>query len=159
MRKLVSVLCLLVWICSGIVAQSHLVASGGNVTGSTGSVSYTAGQIDFITQIAPNAILTEGVQQPFVITVVSGIKEAVIQLEAVVFPNPATDYVELKVLQHFDATLNYQLIDLQGRVLAKDRIHGETTKIEMANLSNGIYYLKVGHDHDLAKTFQILINQ
>ncbi|MEP6646016.1 MAG: T9SS type A sorting domain-containing protein [Saprospiraceae bacterium] len=159
MRKIVILFFLLGWMSAGISAQSHIVASGGNVTGDPGSISFTAGQIDFITQAGPAGILTEGVQQPFSINVVNGINETGITLDAVVYPNPASDYVELKLSQPLDPSLHYRLIDPLGRVLAKDLIVNETTRIEMSDLSNGVYYLLIEKDHDTAKTFQINITK
>ncbi len=156
MRKLVFIFCLC---SSGMIqlhAQRNLVAAGGTLTGPGGSMSYTAGQIDFKTEQGTGGIMTEGIQQPYTIKTIAGTLEAGIDLNAVVYPNPTADFVELRVNSHLDDNLNYKLVDLYGRVLAKDKITGPVTRIDMSSLSGGQYYLMINHDEGVIKAFQII---
>ncbi len=156
MRKLIFIFCLC---SSGMIqlnAQRNLVAGGGTLYGPGGSQSYTVGQIDFITLQGPGGVITEGVQQPYSTKVISGTRETGIDLNAVVYPNPTSDFVELTVNSHLDDNLNYKLVDLYGRVLTKDKITGPVTRIDMASLSGGLYYLMINQDDGVIKTFQII---
>lgn len=46
-------------------AQSNIVAGGGDASGSTGSVSYSIGQIDFQYRSSADYSVSEGVQQTY----------------------------------------------------------------------------------------------
>lgn len=55
---------LLLW--AGLVqAQVNMTASGGNATGSLGTVSYSVGQVVYTTNIGAPGSVTQGVQQPY----------------------------------------------------------------------------------------------
>lgn len=83
---------------SGLHAQNTISASGGNASGSGGSVSYSVGQIVYTTNTGTNGSAAQGVQQPYEISVVTANEEALdISLEMVVYPNPATDFVKLRI--------------------------------------------------------------
>ena len=83
---------------TGLQAQSTIPASGGNASGSGGSVSYTVGQIIYTTNNGTNGSAAQEVQQPYEISVVTANEEALdISLEMVVYPNPATDFVKLRI--------------------------------------------------------------
>jgi hypothetical protein len=79
-------------------AQETVPVSGGNATGTGGTASYTVGQIVNITNIGTTGSSVQGVQQPYEISVVTGIDDALgISIEMVVYPNPSTDFLKLKV--------------------------------------------------------------
>ena len=68
-------------------AQQAVVASGGTATGS-GTVSYSIGQVVYTTNSNSGSV-AQGVQQPYEISVLTGVKDAKdITLEFVVYPNP-----------------------------------------------------------------------
>ncbi|WP_159476557.1 T9SS type A sorting domain-containing protein [Dyadobacter sp. 3J3] len=56
---------LLVFFFQSSVAQQANVSSGGNATGSGGSVSYSLGQIFYTSVAVSNGKVSQGVQQPF----------------------------------------------------------------------------------------------
>jgi Putative metal-binding motif/Secretion system C-terminal sorting domain len=67
MKKIVTILALITLSFSGFVvhAQNGTVASGGNATGSGGSVSYSVGQVFYTTNSGSNGKASQGVQQVF----------------------------------------------------------------------------------------------
>ena len=76
----------------GLDAQNTIPSSGGNASGSGGTVSYSIGQIVYTTNTGTNGTVAQGTQQPFEISVVTGIEEALnITLQCSVYPNPATE--------------------------------------------------------------------
>jgi hypothetical protein len=83
---------------TGLQAQTSVNATGGDASGGGGSVSYSVGQVVYTTNTGANGSVAQGVQQPFEISVVTGIEEAKgINLSVSAYPNPTTDYLELKV--------------------------------------------------------------
>lgn len=94
----VAILLTFVFTLSTALAQETVPASGGNITGSGGSVSYSVGQIVYTTHTGTSGSVTQGVQHPFEISVVSGIEETEdINLTCSAYPNPTTDFLQLKV--------------------------------------------------------------
>jgi len=78
--------------------QEVIPVTDGNATGSQGSVSYSIGHVFYSIHAADVGSVAEGVQQPYEISVVTGIQEAAgINLIVSAFPNPVTDYLILRV--------------------------------------------------------------
>jgi len=147
-----------------VTAQENINAGGGNATGSGGTVSYSVGQVMYNTFTGTNGSVAEGVQQPYEISVVTGIEEAKdINLLLTAFPNPTNDYLTLEIqsivqTQDFasqeaqkqdfasqEAQKQYfaSLYDLNGKLLQKIPITNQQTRIEMNNLAPATYFLKV----------------
>ena len=129
---------------TGLQAQESVNATGGDASGSGGSVSYSVGQVAYQTHTRTSGSVAQGVQQPFEISVVTGIEEAKdIFLNVSAYPNPTTDYLELKVENLQLSELSYKLYDISGKVYQNKEIGNSITKIEMQNLPQGIYFIKV----------------
>ena len=140
-----------------IHAQGTIPATGGNATGSGGSVSYSVGQITYNTFSGTNGSVAQGVQQPFEISVVTGTDDAkAIDLVLSAYPNPATDFVILKVGNLDNKNLSYELYDINGALLENKKIEGAETNIMFGNLSPSIYFLKVTDKSTVVKTFKII---
>jgi hypothetical protein len=129
---------------AGIHAQESLPASGGNASGSGGSASYTVGQVTYTTIIGPNGSSAQCVQQPFEISVVTGLEEARgISLQCLAYPNPAAGRIILKVENCKTEDLSYQLFDANGKILAEQKLEDSETTINMSNLVPAIYFLRI----------------
>ena len=153
-----SVLFLLLSI-GGIQAQETLPASGGNASGSGGSVSYTVGQVFYSSNSATNGTVTQGVQQPFEISEITGLEEVQeINLTVSAYPNPTTDYLTLSIDEFDISNLSYQLYDMQGKLLQLEKISENQTSIVMNNLVPATYFVKVLKGSTEVKTFKIIKN-
>ena len=145
---------------TGLQAQTSVNATGGNASGSGGSASYSVGQLAYTTNTGTNGSVAQGIQQAFEISVVTGIEEAKdIFLNVSAYPNPTTDYLELKVENLQLSELSYKLYDISGKVYQNKEIGNSITKIEMQNLPQGIYFIKVIDTKNKEfKTFKIIKN-
>ena len=147
---------------TGLQAQTSVNATGGNASGSGGSASYSLGLVVYTTNIGANGSVAQGVQQPFEISVVTAIEEAKgINLSVTAYPNPTTDFLQLKV----DASttlsiqsMSYQLYDMNGKLLQSEKITGNQTSIVMSNLVPANYFVKVIQANKEVKTFKIIKN-
>lgn len=139
-------------------AQTATVTSGGNATGSAGTVSYSIGQVADKTQTGTTGIITQGVQQPFEIVTLSGFEFENITLEAIVFPNPTVSNVTLKISEFNIENLNYQLFDIQGRLVNEAKISNNETVIDMERYTTSTYILKINSNSKELKTFKIIKN-
>ena len=145
---------------SAIRAQNAIPASGGNAIGSGGSVSYTVGQVVYTKYTGTNGSVAQGVQQPYEISVITGLEEAKdISLEIVVYPNPAHDFVKLKIKNYKVENLRYQLYDINACLIKDNKVEGNETSISMQNLVPSVYFLKVTGNNKVIKTFKIIKNK
>ena len=144
------------------LAQETIPASGGDAKGSGGSVSYSVGQLFYRIYPGTNGSVAEGVQQPWEISVVTGIAEAEgIILTVSAFPNPATDYLILRVENYDFENLEYLLYDVSGRLLKEGKVTSSETTIYMVSLVPAVYFLKVFRtepSYQEVKTFRIMKN-
>jgi hypothetical protein len=141
------------------IAQQTVSSSGKEASGTGGTVSYTVGQVVYTTNTGTNGSVTQGIQQPFEISVVSGLKEAYdISLEFAVYPNPATDFVKLKIENYEFENLRYHLYDINGRLLQSKKVEVKETTILIELLSQAAYFLKVTDKNRVIKTFKIIKN-
>lgn len=137
-------------------AQNNTVASGATATGTTGSATYSIGQIDYQTNNGSSGTISQGMQQAFEIVTLSTNDVPQIQLVAIVYPNPTVQNVTLSI-KDFDITnLNYQLFDIQGRIISNGKITQNETQIEMSHLAASNYFLKVTQANKDLKTFKII---
>lgn len=147
---------------TGLQAQESVPATGGNASGSGGSASYSIGQMVYTTNTGTNGSVAQGVQQPYEISVITGIEEAKgISLNCSAYPNPTIEFITLKV----DASatlsiqlLSYQLYDISGKLLENKKIEGNETSIVMSNLVPASYFVKVIQGNKEVKTFKIIKN-
>ena len=154
--KLSSVL-LLVLGLTVLQAQESINATGGNASGSGGTVAYSVGQVVYTTNTGSNGTVAQGVQQSFEISVLTGLKEAKsINLSVTAYPNPTTDYLQLKVESEKLKDLSYQLYDISGKLLQSEKITGSQTSIVMSNLLPSTYFVKVTERNKEVKTFKIV---
>ncbi len=146
---------------TGLHAQESVNASGGQLSGTGGSVAYSVGQIVYSVNTGPNGSVSEGVQQPYEISTVTGIEDIAINFTVSTYPNPITDYLTLQIdvnEDHNIELMSYFLYDNYGKLLRNERITGSQTSIDMSNLSPGIYFVKVMEENNDIKTFKTIKN-
>lgn len=154
-KVVVSVLLLPLLGLTILKAQEIPAAAGGNGTGSTGSISYSFGQVFYTSAKGVGGELEEGVQHAYEIYLLPD-PPGTINLIASVYPNPATDYVILSIENYNAADLSYQLIDLSGKMISNDAINGSRTSIGLSYLTSGTYFLKINTNNTLVKSFKII---
>lgn len=143
---------------SSLHAQETTLSTGGDATGN-GSLSYSIGQVFYVTNSGINGTVAQGVQQAYEISSVVGVQEYdVITLGFEVYPNPAIDYLTLDLNDFSINELDYVLYDLSGRVLANEALNQNKTIIEMMNFPPSTYFLKVSDGTSIMKTFKIIKN-
>jgi hypothetical protein len=145
---------------TGLQAQNAVPTTGGNASGSGGSVSYSVGQVVYITNTSVSTgSVSQGIQQPYEISVVTGLEEAKgITLQCSAYPNPTTDFLNLKVENYDNTNLSYQLFDMNGKLLETKKIVSNQTSIVMSNLVPATYFVKVTESNKEIKMFKIIKN-
>lgn len=144
---------------TGLQAQVAIITTGGNASGSGGTSSYTVGQLGYTTNTGTTGSVAQGVQQPYEISIVIGVEEATeIELSCMLYPNPTTDFVNLKLNSFKMENISYQIFDFNGKLLDLKKVEGSETSIEMKSYADAVYFLKVFQGEKELKTFKIVKN-
>jgi hypothetical protein len=143
--------------CTTLRGQATIPATGGNANGSGGSVSYTIGQILYNTFSGTNGTVAQGVQQPYEISVVTGIRNTEeIDLECFVYPNPTSGLAKLVFKSPDYKNMRFRLYDINGMLVQDKKVESMETDISLENLSSSVYFLKVIKDNIDIKVFKIV---
>ena len=142
-----------------IQAQQHasVNAAGGNATGTGGSASYSVGQVFFTTVSSTTTSVSEGVQQPFEISVFTGLKDnEAINLFFAAYPNPTKGNLTLKIENFETNTFSYQLCDVNGKIIRNEKLTEKISIVDLSDMKSGAYFLKVTNSKKEVKTFKII---
>jgi hypothetical protein len=134
------------YIGSGVNSSTFFPAAAGQGT-----------HILFYNYTAPNGCSSIGKDTLFVNPCV-GIEELNENIGLNVYPNPNTGIFTLELNIGTDISGNISITSIDGKLVFTDKVSGNgliTKSINIADLSNGIYYLKVETDSAI-KTFKIL---
>ena len=137
-------------------AQNNTVSTGGDATGSNGSISYSIGQVSYMAVTSGSEIIIEGVQQPYIESTLGTNLISPINLTAKVYPNPAINHIELNLGDQLLEDLTYLITDKTGKLLLSQNITSSTTKIHLDKFAASTYFLSVMQGPRLLKTFKII---
>jgi len=133
--------------------RNEVVAAAGDYfKSSTGSVSWTLGELATETYSAQSKTLTQGFQQSrtgFVTAVYDSYDQGV-----AVYPNPTAD--QLYLYTDRPAGLSYQLYSLVGVVLDQQAITQPETLISLNGLAPTIYLLQVKRGASIISIFRVV---
>jgi hypothetical protein len=157
-HKKLKLMVLLFGLGLAVHAQQAVIATGGNASGSGGTVAYSVGQIVYKTNIGPNGSVSNGIQQAFEISTVTGIEDNKISLNLQVYPNPTNGYLTLSIDKTEFTSFNFQLTDNTGKVIESKIVTSPNEIINMECLAKAVYFLKVSRNDLDVKTFKIIKN-
>jgi len=144
----------------GITAQAQqaTTASGGDASGSGGTVAYSVGQVVYTTNTDASGTVSQGVQQAYEIFAV-GIKETELNISLSAFPNPTADNLTLQISDYNNEKLSYQLYDMQGKLLTNGQVNAQQTQINTVSLPPAPYFINVvNHENKKVRSFKIIKN-
>jgi hypothetical protein len=160
MKRLVFFLTAMLFVFSagaqGNQKQDVIASAGGYNEAGTGlnkiSISWTLGETIVSTFEYHNAdpskdfTLTQGFQQPdTVIKIVTELENLDILVNVIVYPNPASELINIQFEAPVDGQVVLVLLDSQGKLLKRDLIESPMVEkqINMQDLPAGIYYLRL----------------
>ncbi len=125
-------------------------SAGTSIATTVGSLQWTVGE-PMIRTVAQGAILSEGFHQTVIWEIVPVHQAPDLQLS--VWPNPSTNYLEVKT----DRPVSVTLFDLSGRKVVEDTTIEKQGVLQLSQLPAGAYFLEVSDAtrHRLA-TYKIL---
>ena len=133
-----------------------IATSGSFYANSNNSVSWTIGEC--IPETFANTVnkLTQGFQQGvYDINTVADFTENGASIN--LFPNPATDFVNLEILQKDIKEYSYQLFDSNGKCLKNEKITSTKSQIDLIGFARNTYILNVYTGNQIIlKSFKII---
>lgn len=138
------------------------VLSTAGEYGSAGgySLSYTIGELA-VTTLDPGGalILTQGFQQPFALGV-NSIEEHEIDWSVNAYPNPVSDFLNIKFNIENPVDFNIEIIDLTGKKLwirnYPEIVPQEVISVDLSRYVRGVYMLRISTpDQKVNKVYKI----
>jgi len=143
---------------SAVKAQQAIPASGGMASGGGGSVSYSIGQMVYTANTGTNGSALQGVQQPYEISVLTGVNEASMDISLSVYPNPTTGILTLQLADNNLGDFYSALFNLEGKLLEKKPLQKSQTQLNLNVYPSGIYMLTIKQNNKRIKSFKIIKN-
>lgn len=140
-------------------SQNALLPAGGNASNTSGSVSYSIGQVVYNADSSSGGKVSEGVQQAYEIFTVGGIENLNIQLVCTAYPNPTTNILTLEITNKEITNLRFEVIDASGKLLLQEKIFANETQIRLGVFAEGVYFLKIYDVNTPVKSFKVIKNQ
>jgi len=150
MKRCIFVLICLVFVLSATaqVKQEVIASAGGyNVNGAL-SISWTLGEtiIPTLTSQDGSLILAHGFQQKLIITAVE--ENLDLQVKIKVYPNPASEVVNIQFEEPVDGEIDVAILDSQGKLIKRETIESAIVEkqINLQDFPAGIYYIRLTKD-------------
>lgn len=156
--KIIMVLFFMALAFSKVFSQEAIATSGTTFSNSQGEVSYTVGQIVFTTNLASEGSIAQGVHQTYDSETLSNSEPTIDNFDVLIYPNPTQNNINIKFNSAVQNNLNYELFDIQGRIIRSQRVEFNNTTISLSTLPASIYMLQIKSDNKILKTFKIIKN-
>jgi hypothetical protein len=141
--------------------QQSVVSSGSSVVSNQGSFSFSIGQILTSQNLSSSAsvfgesiVLSHGVQQVFLQRCSENEK-----VEILATPNPSDGQFTINLINWDEKEINLNIYDALGKNVFAGNIQNDQTKLNLSNLSSGVYIMSLGYHCGTLSTFKLLINK
>lgn len=134
--------------------QERSVAAGGDISGSSGSFSFTVGLPDYSNYSGASGSVSEGVQQPFELFSL-GIEEWNTTIDFSVYPNPVSSYLTIDFPMKLE-DVSYEIIDGTGRIVKDGKLLEMSNVISLQELAMANYHFVVKQHSTVLRTYQII---
>ncbi len=126
--------------------QEVIASAGGYNVNGTLAISWTLGETIIPTFQNGNLILTHGFQQQLIVTAVEENLEALVKVT--VYPNPASDNINIRFEEPLDGEVIIQLLNSGGKLVKNDlmEVSDIEKELNLQDLAAGVYFLKLIKD-------------
>ncbi len=135
-------------------AQHAAATSGGDATGTGGTVNWTLGQPAYEPTTAPGGSVYCGVQQPYewLVTATPGHSAPTVAL----WPNPAAEGITLQWTSATQGPARYTVHAADGALVGEGRFEGSTAHLALGHLSAGTYTVQVFQSEERTTTLTVI---
>ena len=152
MLKKTALLAFITLFTINLFSQNVISSQGDSYNDSSASIDFTIGEVVTSTVTNSERSLTQGFHQTnwsFV-----SIENHVPSYEAIVFPNPTEDFLNIKAISF--KNVNYSLFDEMGKLVFNGTLYSEKTSLDVSKLHTGLYSLVLNNPENKLKTFNII---
>ena len=144
-------------ISSFVNSQEAIVTSGLTKTTTSGNISYTVGQLDYVGLKNNTAQINLGVQQAYVISTVS-VVEVLKAKFITVYPNPTSDNIVIDIKSQEFLNPMVRLFNIEGKLLIEEKIFQDKFILHLRDFPVSSYFVKVYDQQNEIETFKIIKN-
>jgi hypothetical protein len=144
MKRYIFILITSLFVLNAVGQKQEVISSAGGYYTTTGiTLSWTLGETIIPSYTAGGLILTHGFQSVLRTVIVEENIETPVKVT--VYPNPASDYLNISFAEPLDAEVNLMLIDGQGKLFKTQIIEATISEVQLnfQDLPSGIYLLKL----------------
>lgn len=136
------------------VAQEIVLTTGGNYSGSNGSVTFSIGQVSYTSYNDFSGSANLGVQQPYEFFIQS-IKNTSKEINILVYPNPTTDRLTIELSEWEAEYVSVIISDILGNIILEDGLVSATNTFSLKELPSAIYLLSIQQKNKTIQTLKI----
>ena len=140
-------------------AQSNIVAGGGDANSSTGSVSYSIGQIDFQYSSSVDYSVSEGVQQAYSFDTALSIDDIQYDFQLSIWPNPSADEMNIEFTTRYELPLSLVITDVKGAIVGNRSVTRGQYSFNVDTWAAGTYYVNLSNGEAINIIKPIIINR
>ncbi|MEI6755272.1 MAG: T9SS type A sorting domain-containing protein [Paludibacter sp.] len=157
MRRIIILIILLVSIkttyCQSLYPEVFS-CFGGYAKNENVDLTWTAGEPFYETATNNNNTLTQGFNQSAYISSLTGLNNLA-EYKISCFPNPTSDFVNIRLKSEKISSLFLQIVDLQGKVLFSKKAGSSEEKLDFSSFAKGEYLLTISENKEIIKFFKI----
>ncbi len=146
---------LLLFAAMPLHSQEVIASSGDYFENSSGSLSFTLGEIATETLENDQMVLNQGFQQSgLTITKVSEAEKSPVQLD--VYPNPASSYVILSLSEEPGKDWLFRVVASSGKIMIQKKIDDRKITVQLESCPPGIYLLQISDGNSMTHSYKIV---
>jgi hypothetical protein len=138
------------------LSQLSVNSSGGDASGTGGTVAYSIGQIEYTAHSNASGSIDQGVQHAYEVFTLAT-NETEMNISASAFPNPTSDLITIKLSNIDIMDLTYHMLDMQGKVISNGLITEPETQLDMSSLPAATYFVSImTKENKKLETFKVI---
>jgi hypothetical protein len=138
--------------------QISVNTAGASVSNSSGSLSYSIGQVVYQNVANTSCSVSQGVQQIYVVSALD-LEEKAFNFSLNTYPNPTTDVINLRIGNYNHEPMSFILLDASGKLIFGGKITQQETVLDTKMLPTATYFVEVHHEGKKLQTFKVIKNQ
>jgi|GEM_PF-5140182 len=127
---------------SEVQAQQEVLTSSGEVSGSTGTSTFSIGQFIMFSGSNSGGTIIPGALQTYEIFNLH-VDESQFKYAFMVYPNPTVDFVFIEIGDYPNQSFSAVLSNSEGKIIGKYNLQLKENKIDTSHLGSGVYYLRI----------------
>ena len=135
--------------------QSATLSAGGDAVTTSGSFSYSLGQVAYEPLQNSSFSIFQGVQQPYQAASTNRIKSVAGNLNLSIYPNPTGNNVYIHNLKSAQI-LSFRICDAGGKIITNGSLSQLKTEIDLSNISPGVYFISFQDNQQNNQTYTLI---